>query len=183
MGNKEFGDDLKPQYIYDKISDITPAALKAMGAKAVALDIDNTLAYDSTLRIFEDVPAWVGQIRQAGFGVVILSNTYYLRARRIAKQLGGLPYYYDANKPEKSGFLRAAARCGVKPGELAMIGDQLFTDIRGANGAGCISVLVRYRKREVLFAGHYRRLRKLEEAYLKKLDVGPSHETHKEESE
>ncbi|MBQ7687649.1 MAG: YqeG family HAD IIIA-type phosphatase [Clostridia bacterium] len=166
MKLKEMGEDFSPQYIFRTIADVTPETLLAAGVKAAAVDIDNTLAYDSTLTLFPDAKDWVRRMRDAGIPLIILTNTYRLRAKTIGKKLG-LPYICKANKPEPEGYVQCARQLGVDVSALAMIGDQLRTDVRGANNAGAVSVLVRPRHREILVGIYYYRIRRLENIYLK----------------
>lgn len=168
MNMKETNEEdlLLPRYFYNRLTDITPAALAAMGAKACALDIDNTVTYDGAYFLPHGVRAWVRSLQAAGIRVILLSNTYTHRARFIAKQLGGVPYLAHAGKPRPEGFYAAARRLGVAPGEIAMIGDQLYTDIKGANLAGAIPVRVRLRRRELLRYFYYKKLRREERNYL-----------------
>ena len=51
-------------------------------------------------------------------------------------------YIHDAHKPAPRGYLAACSRMGLLPEETACIGDQLFTDVLGANRAGVRSILV-----------------------------------------
>ncbi len=166
MLNKRQDSDSTPRYFFDKLTDITAADISAMGAKAVAIDIDNTCSYDFGLKPFSSARSWVRGILDAGMPVVILSNTYEWRAKRMAERLCGIPYISKAEKPSEKGYIRAAKTAGVDISELAMIGDQLFTDVQGANGAGAISVRVRYARRELLMHIHYRFLRRDEKKYL-----------------
>lgn len=172
MLNKSLDSDSTPAYFFDKLKDISPADIRAMGAKAAAIDIDNTCSYDFGLTPFETSKQWVRDMLKAGIPVVILTNTYVWRAKRMSEQLENIPYIAKADKPAKEGYLKAATLAGVNINELAMIGDQLFTDIQGANGVGAISVRVRYTRREVLMGIRYRFLRRREKKYLEKAGYG-----------
>ena len=168
-------EDLLPRRIYRKVTDITPADLTALGAKAFLLDIDNTLAYDSSFTLFPGVRTWVQEMKDAGVPLMILSNTYPLRARSIARRLG-LPYLAFADKPTAKGFLECAKRLEVEPAALAMAGDQLFTDIRGANAAGCIPLLVRPQHTEIVLYFRYQKLREIERRFLAENGMLPADE-------
>lgn len=54
----------------------------------------------------------------------------------------GLPWQYLAHKPGQAGFQRAFRETGLKPRELALVGDQIFTDMWGARRAGCLALMV-----------------------------------------
>ena len=167
---EKMGDEFRPQHIYRRISDVTPAVFRATGAKAAAVDLDNTLAYDGSFTPFPDVPGWLAEMRAAGIPVIMFTNTYKFRARVMGKKFG-LDYVSPGEKPAPWGFHKCAEMAGVEIGELAMIGDQLFTDVRGANNVGAISMLVRPRHREILLFFRYLRIRRTEREYLKKIGM------------
>lgn len=158
-------EDLLPRRIYNRITDITPEELSLLGASALLLDIDNTLAYDGSYTFFPGVKEWAQKMRAAGIPMMILSNTYPLRAHNLARRLG-LPYLAMAEKPSPKGFRKCAERLGVDMQSVAMAGDQLFTDMRGANTAGCIPLLIRPQHTEILFYLRYQKLRKIERRFL-----------------
>lgn len=161
-----------PRYFFDSIMDITPEDIRAMGVKALAIDVDNTTFYDSTYIIFKGSREWVDKMKKASIPVMVLTNTYDLRAKILAKKLGDLPYIGHAKKPNVKNYLEAAKMLGVDISELGMIGDQLFTDIRGANDAGAVSIRVHYKHREFMLAIRYRLLRYRENIYLKAKGLG-----------
>lgn len=161
-----------PQHFYNKLTDITPGALHKMGAKAVGIDLDNTSFYDSTYIPFKGVPEWLEDMKKAGIPVIIVSNTYEFRAKHISKKLGGLPYIGNADKPDTKCFFDAAKLAGVNVNEFAMVGDQLFTDIQGANNAGAISIRVKYMKREIVLGIRFRLVRRRERLYLESKGLG-----------
>ena len=74
--------------------------------------------------------------------VVILSNNRSpVRVERFCRDLG-ITYEGHAGKPKVGGFQRAMARMGAAPEETAIVGDQIFTDIWGANRAGIQTVML-----------------------------------------
>ncbi len=178
--SEPYGDEndeaLLPRFFYNTITDITPDALREMGAEAVAIDIDNTIANDGAFHLFHGVRAWVKRMQEEGFGVIILTNTYPMRAKFISRVLGRIPYIANAKKPSRKGYRQAAEILGVPVEKIAMVGDQLFTDIKGANRAGAIPVHVKYRHREILLYFHYRRLRRHEKRILAKKGYGDKYE-------
>lgn len=130
---------LMPRYRFRSILDITPSDLHKMGAEAVALDIDNTLAPDGTFHYVDGAEAWVQSIVAAGFPVTIVSNGSFVRVLPIAKHFK-LPYICFSGKPKPKGLLKAAEKMGVPIEKVAMLGDQLFSDIKAANACGAIAV-------------------------------------------
>lgn len=159
-------------YFFDSLTDITPDDIFNMGAKAMGIDLDNTSFYDSTLIPFKGVYEWLDKMEAAGIPVIIVTNTYNSRARLISKKLGNLPFIGNAKKPDTKCFFEAAKKAGVEVNEFAMVGDQLFTDIQGANNAGAISVRVKYKTREILALFHFLSIRKKERIYLSDKGLG-----------
>ena len=161
-----------PQFFYDSITDITPEDIFRMGGTAVGIDLDNTTVYDSTLELFPGVKEWLEKIKAAGLPVVIVTNTYTIRAKMIAKKMGALPWIANANKPDTKCFRKAVEITGTDISGFVMIGDQLFTDVQGANNAGAISVRVKYKTREILALFHFLKIRRLEKIYLESKGKG-----------
>lgn len=131
-----------PDAVYDKVTDIEVESLVEMGIQGLALDVDNTIAKYS-----EDLPApeitrWIGQMRDEGFPIIIVSNSRKeKRVPNISRALG-LPYIVKAGKPSRRGFIEATRILELDPQKVAVIGDQIFTDILGAKRAGCKAIIV-----------------------------------------
>jgi len=66
---------------------------------------------------------------------VMVSNNFSERVRSVAEQLriGCIP---NALKPLPFGFLRALKQLNLPRRQVAVVGDQLFTDVLGAKLAG-----------------------------------------------
>ena len=52
-------------------------------------------------------------------------------------------YLYKGGKPSRRGYLAAMKRMGTTTENTLFVGDQLFTDVYGANRTGLYSVLVK----------------------------------------
>lgn len=157
-----------PRYEFEKITDIAVDDLRAMGAKAVGIDLDNTTVKDASFKIISGVREWVRGVLSAGIPVIIITNTYSLRARIMAKRLGGLPWLAMSDKPKTGNFYKAAKKLGIDVSELVMIGDRVFEDCKGANAAGAISVRVKPYGPDILLAKKFREIRKKEIEYLER---------------
>ena len=59
----------------------------------------------------------------------------------FAKKLG-LDYVSRACKPLTFGVTRACKKYGLPPKQVALIGDQIFTDVFGGNRAGALTCYV-----------------------------------------
>lgn len=53
-----------------------------------------------------------------------------------------IDYFYFATKPLKRGFKKAQKQLQLEPSEIAVVGDQIFTDVIGANRSKMFSILV-----------------------------------------
>ncbi len=156
---------LFPTAAVPKAYDITADSLRALDIKGLILDIDNTLTtHDHPLpdgRILQ----WLDQMRAAGIRLILLSNNHSPRVAPFAKKLG-LAFEADAKKPLPGGYRRAALAMGLAPRQTAVVGDQIFTDILGANLAGMASILVEPFQMEPFFRFRFKRF--LERGILKR---------------
>mgnify|MGYP003292942507 CR=1 FL=1 len=132
---KMFKTDLKKESLLL----ISAEELKEMGIKAITLDADNTSSYDRTTNPIPGAKEWVDSIKNAGIKVILLSNAKKKRAIILADQYE-IPVIGLSCKPLPFGYIRAVLKLRVKPSEICMVGDQLFTDIMGANLMGFKSI-------------------------------------------
>lgn len=153
----------KPTLFFDRVTGITPQALFGLGVKGMALDIDNTLAVSDHPEPLPGVMDWLRGMRQAGFEMRLVSNNFPRRVAPFAERLQ-MDYTCLALKPLPFGFMKAASEMGLKCRQVAAIGDQLFTDMMGANLCGMKTVLVRPVHLETSFS--FRVRRKLETKLL-----------------
>jgi HAD superfamily phosphatase (TIGR01668 family) len=124
-----------------RITDITAEDLRAFGAKGILLDVDNTLTTHDNPVLEASVRVWLDAMQREGFSLTIVSNNRDERVRPFAEAIG-LSYCARAAKPLPRGYRAAARAMGLKPCQCVAIGDQIFTDILGANVAGMSSVLL-----------------------------------------
>ncbi len=122
-----------------RITDITKNELRGWGIKALFLDVDNTLTAHNSQDVPEDVKAWLQERKTDGFLLTIVSNGRRGRVAPFAQKIG-LEFTSSAAKPLPVGFLRTARRLSLACKQCLVIGDQVFTDIWGANLCGMPSV-------------------------------------------
>lgn len=127
--------------IFNEISDITPEIMAAQNIKGMVLDIDNTLAPRYTELPDEQLKRWITGVRDTGVKLYIISNNRRNRVSRFAEALD-LPFICRGMKPFPSAFRRAAKWLGLDPGDMAAVGDQIYTDVIGAHSAGMKAWLV-----------------------------------------
>lgn len=124
-----------------RITDVTIEDLRRQGVRGVLLDVDNTLTIHDAPDVTPEVATWLQEMTDAGFVLAIVSNNHPDRVAPFAEKLG-LPFYALSRKPLPKGFRAAAADLGLRRNECVAIGDQIFTDIMGANLAGMTSILL-----------------------------------------
>lgn len=111
------------------------------GIRGIIFDIDNTLAGhgasadERAIRLFE-------YLREKGFSTCLLSNNKEARVASFAESVGSV-YVSKAGKPGRAGYRKAMEKMGTSEKDTLFVGDQLFTDVYGANRCGIRSVLVR----------------------------------------
>lgn len=158
---------LIPKYRFGHLTEITPDDLKKMGAKGIGLDIDNVITPDGTYNYTHGVREWIKKINEAGFPITIISNGIRPRVRNVSEYLDNLPYLHLSRKPNPRNLIKAAKKMGIDISELAMLGDQLFSDIKAANRCGAIPVRIDPLPEKNRFPRYYAWRAKKEAPYLK----------------
>lgn len=136
---------LKKFYPYEYVEsvfDIDYEVLYKKGFKGLIFDIDNTLVHhgaDST----KEIDDLFKKIQNIGFKTILLSNNNEERVKRFLKNINSL-YICDAQKPNIENYLKAVDMMNIEKEEAIFIGDQIFTDILGANRSGIASILVKF---------------------------------------
>lgn len=129
-----------PKRYYDKKEDIPIEKYYEQGYRGILFDIDNTLVpHDEP--VDDAARAFVKRLKELGFGICLISNNDEERVRTFADPLE-VEYVYKAWKPGKHGYLEGMKRLGTNTENTLFVGDQIFTDIWGANNAGIFSVLL-----------------------------------------
>ena len=77
-----------------------------------------------------------------GYETCLISNNKEPRVASFAGQVDS-KYLYKAGKPSPEGYRKAMKICGTTKEDTLFVGDQLFTDVWGANRAGVYSILVK----------------------------------------
>jgi len=140
-GGKRMLERFFPDVVLDSIEDITPEFLAERGIKAVLLDIDNTLVPYATRQPDERARNWFDTMEEAGIKIWIISNAKEKRVREFMKDLN-FDAVYKARKPGKACFRKVLDELGMEPRQVAMVGDQIFTDVWGGRRSGLYTILV-----------------------------------------
>ena len=131
-----------PDHHVSSVSAIEPDTLLEAGIQAVLLDLDNTLVAWRGSELPNHTEEWVELCKRAGLRLCLVSNTRNLPRLKALSERLGIPYVRGRMKPAKDGFILALALVNTAPQHAVMVGDQLFTDILGANRVGMRSIWV-----------------------------------------
>jgi HAD superfamily phosphatase (TIGR01668 family) len=132
---------LKPDLYVRSVGAIDLDALRSEGVSALLVDLDNTLLPRDTSEFTPEALSFASRVRESGMRACLVSNNWHARVHSAAEELG-FDLVPRALKPLPFAFRRALRLLGAAPGEAAVIGDQLFTDVLGGNLAGARTVLV-----------------------------------------
>src|SRR5699024_6696925 len=130
-----------PDHYYERVFDIDLQQLVDEGIKGIITDLDNTLVPWDERSATEEVLEWLKKVEAHGLDLVIISNNNEERVQYFCEPLT-IPYFSYAKKPLKRTFNRGAKKMNLKKSEVAVVGDQLLTDIFGGNRAGYKTILV-----------------------------------------
>ncbi len=133
---------LYPKLYCKNVLEITPEYLKDNGIKALILDVDNTLL-DFDLKIIDGLDAWCENIKNNDIKCMILSNSNKTTKVKMVADLLKIDYIKFAMKPLKRGFKLAKKELQIPEENIAVVGDQIFTDVIGANRMKMHSILVK----------------------------------------
>ena len=114
--------------------------LKSKGVKCLLFDLDNTIIPYNKKEITEEIKQLFEQLN-GKFKVILFSNSPKRRVKMIANMLN-IDFVFRAFKPSPNKFLEVFKNYKVSENEVAIIGDQIVTDIKGGNNVGIISILV-----------------------------------------
>lgn len=130
-----------PNAHFEKVEQITVEFLQRNKIKALILDVDNTLI-DYNRKMAESILDWAKEMKKQGIKLYILSNTNHKeKVEEVAKKLE-IPYQNLAKKPFKKGFLKVQKELAENSENIAVVGDQIFTDVIGGNRCQMFTILV-----------------------------------------
>ena len=130
-----------PKEEISSVYDINYKELYNNGIRALIYDIDNTLVKHGA-KANEDIVELFYIIHNMGFRTILLSNNTKERVESFANEVGS-DYIAKAGKPSRKAYISAMEKLGSGKEDTIFIGDQLFTDIYGANRTGIYSILVK----------------------------------------
>ncbi len=131
---------LMPRETYRRISDISlDYLINDKKIKGLIFDFDGTLWFHRNLS--NETLEFIKKAKEEGLKISIVSNNIYVNNEAI-KNLNISVIKKFAFKPLKKPFLDMAKRMKLEPEKIAVIGNNRFSDIWGANRAGMYSIYI-----------------------------------------
>ncbi len=131
-----------PTYWFPQLTDLQPEFLRERGITLLLLDFDNTMLPYTTDEPTPELLDWLKRMQAAGVRLCIVSNSRRQRVPTFSERYG-VPCVLRAVKPRTRGIRTAMQRFSAQKAETALVGDQTYTDVLGANLAGITSLQVR----------------------------------------
>lgn len=156
---------LYPKQYLNKVTDITEDFLIENNIKGIILDVDNTLIYYNR-ELLKDVDLWCKDLLEKGIKLCIVSNSNKKEKVKMVAGKLNIQYISFGMKPLKRGLNKARKILKLPSKNIAVVGDQLFTDVLGANRSGMYSILVKPLEEKDIFITRIKR--PMEEAIIKK---------------
>lgn len=122
------------------------SAVLAPEIKGLILDVDQTIIPFNRNVVSRAVVGEIDDLRRS-YACCLLSNVsrdpkQVDRLNRIASQVGLTAVFADRLKPDVGAFRCALRVLGLRAGEVAVVGDRIFTDIVGANHASLVAIRI-----------------------------------------
>lgn len=157
---------LTPCLMVESLPDISLDLLWEKGVRGLIIDLDNTLVPWGGFEIPPPAEAWLREAQEQGFKIFLVSNALEERVNHFRENLD-IPGVSRAQKPRRGAFRLALSQMGLEKNQVAVVGDQIFTDVWGGNRLGLFTILVSpVDDKELFFT---RLVRRLEKRVLKRL--------------
>ena len=130
-----------PKIIASSLTDLTPELLRDRNIRLLMLDFDNTIVPYTTSVPTQEMERWLDWVKHSGVQVCVVSNSHKDRVPTFCAERGLACITY-ARKPSGKGIRECLNKFGIPASEAALVGDQIYTDVLGANRMGVTSILV-----------------------------------------
>ncbi|NLY38928.1 MAG: YqeG family HAD IIIA-type phosphatase [Firmicutes bacterium] len=132
---------LYPKQHLNSIFELDTAELRRLGIKGIIADMDNTLVPWNDRTVYPRLANWLDGLKKEGFRICIVSNNSADRGGQLARDLD-IPAFWYAVKPRRRAFRKALIELNLPASAVAVLGDQIFTDVLGGNRMGLYTILV-----------------------------------------
>lgn len=126
---------LIPTYIFNDVTEIKPEFINSINIKGLLIDLDGTLESSKTMRPSEKILVWLKSLETNNIKFAIVSNNNTNRVSSFCKDTN-IKFLAKAMKPFKTGMKKGLEILDMKPNEVMMVGDQIFTDVLAGNKMG-----------------------------------------------
>ncbi len=129
-----------PDMYKESIYKINYDKLKEIGIKCLLFDLDNTIVPFREKEPRIETKELFYKLKQKGFKIIIFSNSPKMRLNPFKEELN-VDIYGSAKKPCSRSFYNVLKKYKFNENEVAIIGDQILTDIVGGNKVGITTIL------------------------------------------
>lgn len=129
-----------PDMYQENIFKINYELLLSKGIKCLLFDLDNTISPFTEREPNTEIINLFAELKEK-FTIILFSNSPKKRVSRFAEILK-IDYFYRAFKPSPNKFMEVFKKYKLNENEVAIIGDQLLTDVKGGNRVGIVSILI-----------------------------------------
>ena len=130
-----------PDCYQENIFTVNYELLKNKGIKCLLFDLDNTILPANKKVCSNEIKELFNRLKQ-DFQIIIFSNSPKKRVSTIANELG-VSYVYLAFKPSPKKFFEVMKNYKFGENEIAIIGDQIVTEVKGGNRVGITTILTK----------------------------------------
>ncbi|MDD4187662.1 MAG: HAD hydrolase-like protein [Bacilli bacterium] len=134
--------DFIPDHIYDDIYSIDYDKLYTKGIRLLIFDIDGTILKSLNFSVTDKLVDLFVSLKIMGFTITLLTNAGNLRLDPVLAKTNITHGIASAKKPNKSAFEKVTEQLYFSKEKTAMIGNDLYADIFGANQFGITSIFV-----------------------------------------
>lgn len=139
-GENQMIEDITPCEEVENILSIDFDKLIMKGYFNYIFDIDNTVVPACSAKISEEVCRLFSYLKALDCNICLVSNNPEIIVGRVAKKLD-VPFISHASKPFAKAYKQALTIIDGNKDNTAFIGDQMITDIAGANRIGLYTIL------------------------------------------
>lgn len=132
----------KPDMYKKDIYSVDYKKLKSCGIKCILFDLDNTLIPYKNTKPTRKLKDFIEKIKDMNFKVILFSNSSKKRLKPF-KYILEVDCAASCHKPSKNKFKKVLSEYKYLESEVAIIGDQIPTDIFGGNRMGILTVLTK----------------------------------------
>lgn len=130
-----------PNEYLESVYDVDFEMYYNQGIRGIVSDIDNTLVPHGAPATPEIIELF-DKIHAMGIDTCLISNNKEPRVAPFAKATNS-KYIYDAHKPSTKNYKKAMKMMNTDENTTLFLGDQIFTDIWGANRTGIQTVMLK----------------------------------------